>query len=375
MFFRDIVGQEEAKIKLITEAQNKQVPHSLLLCGPEGVGKLPLAVALARYLLCTNPLKSDSCGTCSSCIKINKLSHPDLHFVFPVIKKRRPLDKPISDDYLTQWRELMTLSNYFGLEEWLDQMGAENQQAMIYSEESDIISEKLSLKSREGGYKIMIIWLPEKMNQSCANKILKLLEEPPGNTLFMLVSNHPELIIETILSRSQKIEIKFLSSQTIVSTLQMPSYGIGRERATEIANMSRGSWLKVIRSMRVEITGNEYLDFFIRMTRLAYGRNLKKIKELSDEISSRGREWQKSYLNYCQHMIRENFILNFHLPQLNALTVREREFSSNFSPFINEKNVVELMYELTEAQSHIEQNVNAKMVFFDFSLKLIMLLK
>lgn len=375
MFFRDIVGQEDFKKKILLEARKGQVPHSLLFCGPEGVGKLLFAIAFARYLLCDNPSESDSCGTCRSCVKINKLAHPDLHFVFPVIKKKRPLDKPVSDDYLTQWREVITTLHYFGLEEWLDHMGAENQQAMIYSEESESIAGKILLKSSEGGYKVMIIWLPEKMNRSCANKMLKLFEEPPDKTLFLLVSNHPELIIETILSRCQRVGIKQLDKKTISSALQAYSYGLEKDKAEEIAHLSEGSWLEAIRTLRIEGSRDEFLDFFVSLTRLAYSRRLKEIKELSDQIAGKGREWQKSYLTYCQRMIRENFVLNFRLPVLNAMTANEKAFSSKFSPFINEGNVADLMYELSEAQSHIEQNVNAKMVFFDLSLKLIMLLK
>ena len=186
MFFKDVIGQEEAKQRLIREAKEGKIAHARLFCGPEGIGKLPLAIAYARYLSCNNPGEKDACGICPSCIKFNKLAHPDLHFVFPVIKKKSK--DTVSDDFITEWRELLSQTPYFNLNIWLEEMGAENQQAQIYVKESDEIIRKLSLKSSQGGYKIMIIWLPEKMNVECSNKLLKLLEEPPSQTIFLLVS-------------------------------------------------------------------------------------------------------------------------------------------------------------------------------------------
>ena len=213
MFFKDVIGQEEAKQCLIREAKEGKIAHARLFCGPEGIGKLPLAIAFARYLSCNNPGENDACGLCPSCVKFNKLAHPDLHFVFPVIKKKAK--DTVSDDFILEWRELLSHTPYFNLNIWLEEMGAENQQAQIYVKESDEIIRKLSLKSSQGGYKIMIIWLPEKMNVECSNKLLKLLEEPPSQTIFLLISEEPDLLLTTIQSRTQRLTLYGISKKMV----------------------------------------------------------------------------------------------------------------------------------------------------------------
>ena len=187
MFFRDVIGQEEIKQRLIQEVNEGRIPHAQLICGPEGVGKMPLAIAYARYISCTNRGETDACGTCPSCVKFNKLVHPDVHFVFPIVKSAKG-KKEVCDDYIADWRPFVINHPYFNLNHWLGEMDAENSQALIYAKESDEILKKLSLKSSEGGFKITIVWLPEKMHPVCANKLLKLLEEPPEKTVFLLVS-------------------------------------------------------------------------------------------------------------------------------------------------------------------------------------------
>ena len=199
MFFKDVIGQDTAKQQLIQEVREGRIPHAQLFCGPAGVGKLPLAMAYARYICCPNRTETDACGTCPSCVKWNKLVHPDVHFVFPIVKSAKG-KKEVCDDYIADWRHLVLSNPYFSLNHWLNEMGAENGQAIIYAKESDEITRKLSLKSSEGGYKVTIVWLPEKLHEVCANKLLKLLEEPPEKTIFLLVSEAPEMILSTILS-------------------------------------------------------------------------------------------------------------------------------------------------------------------------------
>ena len=377
MFFKDIIGQQEVIERLVKDAQRGTVPHALLFCGPEGVGKLQTAIAFARYLLCRDKGSStDSCGTCPSCVKMDKLVHPDLHFVFPVINKSKTSERStISDDEITTWREMVTENHYFGFEEWLSAIDADNKQASIFVTESESIISKLSLKSVEGGYKIMIIWHAEKMNQQCANSLLKLLEEPPAQTVFILTTDAPEQMLETILSRTQRIDFKRIPEQEITERLQGSGYSLDAQTAQKIAHLSGGSWLKAICALRINTESDEFLDYFMQLMRLSYGRRLKDLKLWSDAIASNGREWQKRFLQYCQRMIRENFICNFHLPELNYLTEREQQFSVKFAPFVNENNIIGLMDTLSDAQRDIEQNVNSKMVFFDLSLKTIMLMK
>ena len=229
MYFKDIIGQDDIKARLLNMVRKGTVPHALLFSGPEGTGKLPMAIAFARYLLCKNSADNDSCGTCPSCYKMNKLVHPDLHFLYPVINKSKTSQKPTRcDDEIKNWREIVTEKEYFNLEDWLISLGADNKQAQIFAAESDVITNKLSLKSTEGGYKIAIIWYPEKMHPACSNSLLKLLEEPPQKTVFILVSNNPDMILETITSRTQRIEFKRLQENEISPKLQQPPKNINK---------------------------------------------------------------------------------------------------------------------------------------------------
>ena len=371
MLFKDIIGQEEAKERLIREAKEGIIAHARLFCGNEGVGKLPLAIAYAQYLSCEHPTDNDSCGVCPNCVKYNKLIHPDLHFVFPVIKKRNK--DTISDDYLQEWREILNSSPYFNLNMWLKEMGAENQQAQIYVKESDEIIRKLNLKSSQGGYKVMIIWLPEKMNVECSNKLLKLLEEPPTQTIFILISEEPDMLLPTIQSRVQRFNIHAIDKEKIAETLCL-NYGLEPNDAKNIAHRCQGNFLKALETIHLNEDNQFYFEEFVSLMRLAYQRKIREIKQWSDNIAAIGRERQKNFLAYIQRMLRESFIYNFHTPDISYLSGEEQKFSSRFSPFINEGNVISIMEELSIAEQHIGQNVNAKMVFFDLALKMIVLL-
>ena len=371
MFFKDVIGQEEAKQRLIREAKEGKIAHARLFCGPEGIGKLPLAIAYARYLSCNNPGEKDACGICPSCVKFNKLAHPDLHFVFPVIKKKSK--DTVSDDFITEWRELLSQTPYFNLNIWLEEMGAENQQAHIYVKESDEIIRKLSLKSSQGGYKIMIIWLPEKMNVECSNKLLKLLEEPPSQTIFLLVSEEPDMLLTTIQSRTQRFALYGIEEKYITEKLQS-QYGLQERDAISIGHRSEGNFLKALESIHLNEENKLFFDLFVSLMRLSYQRKIREMKQWSETLAAMGRERQKHFLSYCQRLVRENFMFNFQDPSLIFMNEEEQNFSKRFAPYINEKNVMGIMDELSEAQRHIEQNVNARMVFFDFSLKMIVLL-
>jgi len=372
MFFRDIIGQDEIKKQLIKNVQENKIAHAQLLCGSEGVGKLPLAIAYARYISCQHPSDEDACGKCPNCIKFNNLAHPDLHFIFPVVKKKSSKDI-VSDDYISEWRELIARTPYFNLPMWLEEMGAENQQAQIYVKESNEIIRKLSLKSSQGGYKIIIIWLPEKMNIECSNKLLKLLEEPAEQTVFLLVSEEPDMLLTTIQSRTQRINVKGIEEKALQDTL-VNQHGLQEQDAIHIAHRSEGNYLKAIESISLNEENKLFFELFVALMRLAYQRKIKDMKFWSEKVAAMGRERQKNFLGYCQRMIRENFIYNFQNRSITYLDNDEEAFSTRFAPFINERNVMEIMNELSEAQRHIEQNVNAKMVFFDFSLKMIVLL-
>ncbi|MEG2515045.1 MAG: DNA polymerase III subunit delta, partial [Bacteroidaceae bacterium] len=278
------------------------------------------------------------------------------------------------DDYIAEWRKLLSNNSYLNLNLWLNEMGVENAQAVIYTKESDEIMRKLSLKASQGGYKAMIIWLPEKMQLQCANKLLKLLEEPPAKTVFLLVSETPDLILQTILSRTQRINIKKIDEKSIVSAL-VEKFSLQVTDAETIAHLSNGNYLKALENIHLSEDNKVFFELFVNLMRLSYQRKIREMKLWSEQVASMGRERQKNLLDYCQRMIRENFIYNFHRKELVYMNTDEMNFSSRFAPFVNERNVMSIMDELTQAQQHIEQNVNPKMVFFDFALKMIVLLK
>ena len=384
MLFSQIIGQQDIKTRLIRTVTEQRIPHAQLLRGPEGIGKLALAIAYAQYICCENRTTTDSCGICPSCVKYRKLAHPDLHFVFPVIK---PAGKSsvVCDDFIAEFREMVLQNSYFGLNDWYARISGDAKQGLIYSNESEEIIRKLSLKTYESEYKIMIIWLPEKMHGTCANKLLKILEEPPEKTVFLMVSNTPDEIITTILSRTQHIHVPRLSDSEIIQALikneELEIESNEAEYATHIAN---GSYLNALAVLNEGDENKQNFDRFVMVMRLAWQvgnkkdhASLKTLRKWSDDMAaaSMGRERQKNFLSYAQRMTRENFISNMQQPDLNYLTSDEADFSQRFSPFINERNVEDLMSEFALAERHIEQNVNAKMVFFDLTLKVIMLLK
>ena len=373
MYFKDIIGQEEVKRQLIQTAKEGIVAHSQLFSEQGGAGAYPLALAYARYLNCTNRNEEDSCGTCASCLKFNELAHPDLHFVFPIISKKEK-KKEVCDDYLTEWREFLKKHPYFNMEGWLEHIEAGNSQALIYSKESDEIIHKLNLKIYEANYRILLIWLPEKMHPTCANKLLKIIEEPPTNTIILMISEAPDAILGTIQSRSQRIHIRPIEANAIAEAMTT-KYGLSVDDAKHIAHLSEGNLIKAIESISLGEENAFYLDQFKAMMRNSWARNVKGMKEMADILSSIGRERQKNFLTYCQHLIRENFMYRFQSPELNYMNMDEAGFATKFAPFVNERNVFDLMDELAKAERHITQNVNAKMVFFDLSLRITVLIK
>ena len=370
--FKDVIGQEALKEKLRREVDEGHIPHAQLFCGPSGVGKLALALAYARYLCCTNRSDGEACGHCQSCKQWDLLMHPDVHFMFPIVSSEKK-KKTICADYLTEWRELLINSPYFSYSQWLEAIDAENSQALIYGKESDEITKTLSLKPVQGDFKITIIWLPEKMNDTCANKMLKLLEEPPERTIFLLCSEEPERMLPTILSRAQRINLPRLTEIEIAEALQN-KYGIEPRDSENLAHLANGSFVKALDQIHLNEDNDRYLELFISLMRLAYARRIREMKAWSEEVASLGREKQKELLTYCQRMIRESFMANFHQKQMSYMNLEEQNFTSRFAPFVNEGNAMGIMQELSEAQIHIEQNVNAKMVFFDLALKMIVLL-
>ena len=381
MRFCEIIGQEDTKRQLCQAVQDGRIAHAQLFTGLSGVGKLPLALAYAQYVACPNRTETDSCGTCPSCLQYQKLQHPDLHFAFPIVKGDAG---DVCDDFVDKFREIILESKYFDLDDWYRKLGVETKQGMIYEKESSEILRKLSLKSFGDGFKVMIIWQPEKMNNTCANKLLKLLEEPPTKTLFLLVSEHPEQLLTTIISRTQEIRIPRLSESTIAAGLQREYTWLTYEEAQSIAHMANGNYLAALKTMNESADNQTYFDDFVALMRNAWlvGQKkdysaLLKLRQWSNDMadSKVGRERQKAFLQYAQRQIRENFIYNFHCPDMNYQTEAERNFSTKFAPFIHDGNVEKMMNELGKAEQQIAQNGNAKIIFFDLCLQMIVLVK
>ncbi|MBR6140706.1 MAG: DNA polymerase III subunit delta [Bacteroidaceae bacterium] len=373
MTFADIIGQEEVKQHLVRFLEENKLPHAIMLCGPKGAGKLPLALAFAQMLLCQHPTDDGACGNCSDCHMTSLWAHPDLHFSFPVYKAKSN-DKPVSDDYLTQWREQISRSPYFDTEDWLEDIKAENQQIVIYVQESDNLQKKLALKSSQGGRKVVVVWLPERMNEQTGNKLLKLIEEPPLGTHFLLVSQEPDLVLGTIQSRVQRINVPALPEAVISQALQERHY-MQKDDADLLAHIAQGSYTEALKRMQRDSEQQMFFELFKQLMRDSYARRIKEMHLWSLAVSELGRERQKRMLEYFQQQLRENYIYNFHQPQMNFLGCEEESFSTRFAPFINERNVVGIMNELSDAARDIAQNVSPRMVFFDLALKMIVLLK
>lgn len=372
----EVIGQEEVWQRLTEMVREERLPHAIMLCGPQGCGKMALALAFASYLLCQNREGHDeACGECRQCKMLEKWGHPDLLFSYPTIKTPAmgSEHKPVSEDFAEEWRNMISRSPYFNIEQWMTEIGAENQQAIITAGESDELNRKLSLKSSQGGYKVSVIWLPERMNIECANKILKLIEEPPSHTVFIMVSENPDNLLETIRSRVQRIDVKKTDNESIQKAL-VSKYGITDDDAMRVARLANGDWLTAVGELTADSENKDFLADFQSLMRLAYQRNVRELKRWSDNINSYGREKQKRFLTYFLRLIRESFMYNFQQPDLSYLTSQEEAFTANFARFVNENNILQINELANKAIRDISQNANGKIVFFDMALQMIVLL-
>jgi DNA polymerase-3 subunit delta' len=370
MKFSDIPGQKEIISKLIGSVRSERVSHAQIFAGPEGCGNLALALAYGQYVSCENRSQHDSCGTCKSCVKYEKMIHPDLHFVFPVIKDKKT-NEPVSDNYIEQWRDFVRQSPFFGLNKWLESIEVGNAQGLIFASEASEIMKKLGLKAFESDFKVMIIWLPEKMHLATANKLLKLIEEPPEKTLFLLVSDEPDKVVPTILSRCQLVKIPSFTTGDISAYLT-ERFRVHKAKADDISRVSNGNINRAIELCENEDSSLLNLERFKNLMRFAWKRDIVSVIGWSEEMASIGREPQKSFLSFSLRIIRENLMLT--LDQLkNSLvfmTGEEAEFSSKFHPFINQENIYSITEELNKAFAHIEGNGNSKIIFLDLGLKI-----
>jgi len=372
MRFADIPGHDDVKLRLRQLADSDRIPHALLLEGPSGAAKFALARAFAQYIHCTDRTDGDSCGHCPSCRQHETFNHADTLFSFPVVKKG---SGPVrSDDYLPEFREFISDSPWMDFELWLSQLDNINAQPCIYVDEANALISKLNFTTTSSKYKIVLMWLPERLKEEAANKILKLVEEPYPDTLFLFTSDASRLILPTIYSRTQRISVSRYSDGEIAGYLSQRC-SVEPQAAANIAHLACGSITDAVRLISVSKDSELFLGLFMELMRKAYARKVAELKKWAADLAALGRERQMKFYDYCARMIRENFILNLRVDALNYLSDAERQFSVRFSPFINERNVLKLFDTVNNAKADIAANTNAKLVNFDVAIKIILLLK
>ena len=375
MFFREVIGQDELKNKLIKMVKESRVGHAFLFLGKSGYGTLPLSLAFSQYLLCTNKGENDSCGKCNACIKSEKLIHPDINFSMPFNSNESNSNNK-SDNFLSFWRELIFEQTYFDLSDWNKKIGIERKQSIINVKESANIIHKMSLKPYESHLKIMLIWSAEKMNRDAANKLLKLIEEPTKNTIIILIAEDKDQILETILSRTLLVNIAPITELDLENYLQT-SLSVEQLTAKKISKLAEGDILQANHFINREEEESIFFDLMIKWMRACYEANVPKIYDWVEEISSSSnhRERQKRFLEYLLEIMREAVIRNYNSDKLKRFFNEEDAFLKKFSPFIFGENIAEINELINQAYYHINRNAYAKIVFMDMSMQFANLLR
>ena len=368
MQFSQIIGQTEVKERLIRSVKENRVSHAQLFLGPSGCGSLALALAYAQYIHCENRSKDDSCGECSSCTKHSKVIHPDLHFSYPFIPSK---EKKIvtSSDELHKWREVLIANPYLTLDDWFDYLGVENQQPIIPEVESGEILRKLNLTAYEAEYKITIIWMAEKLHNAASNKLLKILEEPPEKTVFILLVENEDQLLRTIVSRTQLIKINRIDDESLMNVL-IKKDGLTSDNARNITFIAEGNY----NTAQQLIHKNEDAEFnlftFQTWMRSALKFDINAINKLVNDFAELGRERQKNFLSYCMHLMRESLVINYADDAIMKVTDKEADFLKKFSPFIHAGNCLQFADAFNQAAGHIERNAHPKILFLDLSFKM-----
>ena len=360
MRFEKVIGQNDLKKKLLQEVENQKISHARIFFGEPGYGSLALALAFAQYILCEEKQEDDSCGVCLTCRQVEKLQHPDLHFSFPTVQSV----SKVSNGLLPDWRAQIEESAYFSPFDWIKKIDPKEDKPkpIISVHESDAIQKKLRLKSYQGGYKILIMWLPETMKLECANKILKILEEPPEKTLFILVSSNIDALPDTIRSRCQILQLHRIESKLIEAHLKT-TFNMDEQRCQSITAFSEGNLLKAYEITQSSDNDGELKDAFIEMMRLSYKKNVIEMINWSNAMAKKGRERQKIFLTYTLHMLRQCIIKNYSGEKLVQVSKEEAAFIERFSPFVSGKNIREFMKAFNEAYYQLERNANSKILF------------
>lgn len=373
MRFADITGHREQIDLLRKMADEDRLPHALMLGGPGGIGKLCVAEAMAQYIQCEQPKDGDSCGVCASCLRHQTINNPDLHYVFPFIT-RKSESRELCDDYMDEWREFRQLNPLAEYESWLEVINAGNSQPQISAKEARELIRKMSMATLSSKYKVVIVWLPEKMNETAANALLKLIEEPFDDTKFLFVSNAPQMILPTIYSRLQRMAFNRIDEREIALALEHKN-NVDPDMASELARLSEGNMAKALSMLEADDERTEFDDMFKTLMRQAYARDIVGLKKWSEAAADYGREKLRRFLSYISAMVRENFVYNLHNSQLNVQSREQAEFSRKFAPFIHSNNVVNIIEETDRAFADIGGNANSKLVMFDYAIRMILEIK
>lgn len=372
MKFADIYGHDDVKARLREMADTGRLPHALLLEGPSGAAKFALARAFAQYIHCTNRTpEGDSCGCCPSCRQHESFNHIDTVYSFPVVKKSgRPA---LSDDYLDVFREFMGKYPYMDFDHWLEALDNINAQPQIYVEEGNELLRRLTFMARQAKFKIVLLWLPERFKEETANKLLKLIEEPFGDTIFIMVSNNSRGILPTIYSRTQRITVRRYNDDEVAEILERR--GIAPEVAADTARIAAGNINEALKLAEVSADRLKFFDLFVSLMRKAYSRKVGELRQWSVDVAGLGREPAMQFIDYSARLIRESFIMHLSDPRLLTLNSAELAFTIKFFPFINEKNILDMVALFDDARRDIAANANGKIVFFDLAVKVIMLIR
>ncbi|MBL6667479.1 MAG: DNA polymerase III subunit delta [Crocinitomicaceae bacterium] len=358
MRFENVIGQKDLKKKLLKEVENQKISHAQMFLGDPGLGALPLAIAFAQYILCEDKQENDSCGVCPTCRQVQEIQHPDLHFSFPTIQS---ISK-VSNGLFADWRTQIQESPYFSSFDWIKKIDPKEGKPIISVHESVEIQKKLRLKSYQGGYKILIMWLPETMNIECANKILKVLEEPPEKTLFLLVSADADALLDTIRSRCQVLQLQRIENELIGAHLKK-TFNMDEQKCQSITSFSEGNLLKAYEIAQASDDDEALKDAFIDMMRSSYKKNVIEMMNWSDAMAKKGKERQKIFLTYTLHMLRQCIVKNYMGEKLVKVSKEEAAFIERFSPFVSGKNIREFMKAFDEAYYQLERNANSKILF------------
>jgi DNA polymerase-3 subunit delta' len=368
MQFSQIIGQSALKERLTASFREGRIAHALMFLGPEGSGNLALALAFAQYIACPNRTENDSCGACPTCKKMDQHQFADLHYTFPFFNKSEGSEKTTCNDWLTPWRNHLRQAPYTTVDEWRNEITEDNKQLIMSVYEASNIIQRLTLKSYEGGYKFQIIWMAEYLKTDTANKLLKIVEEPPERTIFLFVANSLENILQTILSRVQVVYVPKVEDEAIMQALM--DLGASPEKAGEIAHFAHGDWNKAMQLLQAKNPDENYAIQFQHWMRMCYKKDVPGLVRWSDEMHKLNREDQKHFLSYALDQIRQNLVLNYTGSDFVRLNQSEKSFSDKFAPFINDLNAEELMEEITEAYHDVSRNAYTKLVLTDLSFKL-----